>query len=263
MANIDPGQCIELLNSMKERHGDTFNAKPGRVLAFVGTTSAPDACAQVFPRRIVEIGGSEKEVQLTLQGVLPAELKAGERVTASLVDLATYQGYQLKTRELGPYEDSSALIQRGDGRTTITCRFVYTVHHSPNTKTFFERVPGATIAREMKGVRAAMVGVGVGVNISPRFVFHFETTDALHLYWGEGHMNKTAANFSKNRCLAVAIVDLRTHAGIVLRGQGRPLEAQENPAAQAQVQRGFDSGSWGVPSSVVDFVAKGMEGVGV
>ncbi len=242
------------LQTLMTRHTRYFGAKPERLLTFVGTTSRPGSTADLCARPIVSVQSDGADgVDVVIQGQLPRELQMQERLTVSIANLSKFTGFQFKTRELSPAVREHQLFQTEGRQTRIHARFVYTVHESPNTKAFFDRVPMAEITREIKGTRYALVGIGCNVNISPRFAWQVDSDpDAVRLYWGDGYLNKTAANFAKNQSLSVLAVDLGSFDGVLLRGEGRACVAEERTVAYAAVLEGFRSGNWGEPNLFVE-----------
>lgn len=252
-------QVIQFLDDVRVTHSAALGGSPPRILAFVGTTSKPGTPLTVAVRPLVRVsaGATAERVDVKLRGAMPRALTSGERVTAILTNLKKFKGYQVKTAELTMARAEDDLLTSDGTTTTLRGAFVFTVHPSPNTKVFFERVPFDDVEAQASEVRHAILGLGPGANLSPRFLWRHGLEDGqLRLYYGDGHLNKTAANFAKNRILTLAVVDLATGSGYALEGQGRPLvEANDHPAHR-EVVEGFASGQWGEPSSIVEVVCE-------
>jgi len=253
MEPAEVSSTLHFLEEQSHKHSAFFSATPRRILALVATTSQPRCHAKILVRRLAGLSGSDHQIDLTVEGGLPTNLAPGDRVSASLVNLRTYDGYQLKTREVSPAARYDQLVTTEGGRSTIHSSFVYTIHHSPNTKEFFQRIPTADIERHARNVRYALIGVGPNVNVSPRFVWFYRSElGKVHLYWGDGHLNKTAANLGKNLSVTVAILDLNTFRGRSFRGIGKRFSSAEDPETWKSIEVGFSSGNWGTPSVTID-----------
>jgi hypothetical protein len=247
---------LHALATLEERHTHKFGTGPARVLAYVGTASQSSAHPTMFvcPLAALTRGRNEASVDVALRGVLPREPAMTELVTLHVADPAKFRGYQIKTQEMLPGRDKSALFDTAPPRkTVIHGERVFTVHHTPNTVAFFDRVPVDEIIADTTSVHHVIAGVGPGANISPRFIWHHELCgDRVRLVYGDGHLNKTAANFARNPHVTVAVIDLSTAAGYVLQGAGRRLTEADDRAVYRKVLDGFASGGWGVPAMVID-----------
>jgi hypothetical protein len=249
----DPGQVLSYLRTLQTRHTEYFSATSPRLLAFVGTTSRPGTRCDIFARPIVGLESAGNGVtDVVVRGQLPREVGPDECVTVLTANLREFTGFQLKTARIEPEMREQVLHETEGRQTRIHGRFVYTVHPSPNVTKHFESAPVAEIQRAIEGTRYALIGIGQEVNISPRFAWQVENCGSdVCLYWGDGHLNKTAANFAKNPSLSALVLDLQTFDGMLLRGEGQSFTSKDQPGAHEKVIRGFASGGWGDPALLV------------
>jgi hypothetical protein len=234
--------------------------KADKVLSFMGTTSRPGSWARLSVHRVLglEAGPSERDLRVRLAGELPLRPEPGECLTVHLTRLERYQGYQVKTRPLEG--DLAALVEPAEGGIAVKGSHLYTVHHSPYTLEFFERIPLEEVRDLVAGVRHAVVGVGATANVSPRFVFHHEVRGGrLALFHGDGLALKTYMNLKVNRQETRLVVDLDDWRGWVLRGTVEEIAPASAPVAYEKVVAGFAAGSWSRPSRVFRFVADALE----
>lgn len=236
--------------------------KAAKVLAFMGTTSlyGSRAAVSVNPVRRIEPGPTPRELRIGLGGPLPRPPNRGECVTAHITRLEQYQGYQLKTRALGPGVTEADLYETSGGVTVVKGAQIYTVHHSPYTLKFFESVPYEELRTIVGDVKYALVAVGETANISPRFVFHHEVEgDQLSLYHGDGLALKTYMNLKANKLETRLVLDLDDFSGFVLRGAVEEFQPHQHPEAYERICAGFSAGSWGMPSRVFRFIPDRIE----
>jgi hypothetical protein len=235
-----------------------------KVLSFMGTTSRPGSHARVSIHRVygAEPGGSDRELEMRLAGPLTERPQPGQCLTVHVTRLEQYQGYQLKTRALAPGDESQLFVEEG-GQVRVKGYQLFTVHHSPYTLKFFERVPFEEVRDLLAGVRYALCAVGETANLSPRFVFHHEVKDGrLCLFHGDGLALKTYMNLKLNRQETRVLVDLDEFRGFALKGTVEEFSAKDHPLAHEKVRAGFLSGGWGRPSRTFRFVAETVEPIG-
>lgn len=236
---MDEMQRIDDFFSLQaDAHLQVFPVVPrGTVIGFLGTT-ATGAAPTIGVNRIVEVQEAEKGVGVTLvlDGGIPRTPVRGECVAACLVDLARYRGYQVKT---GVADDGPIADAKG-GKTTLVCKSVYTVHHSPNVLNVFERVPFAELRKDLAATDHAAVVIGQRANVSPRFIFHRERSgDVLRLFHGDGLVHKTYLNLQKNLSVAYLVCDLKTHRGFALTGTCEECAPDASGEGPARVRTGF------------------------
>jgi hypothetical protein len=176
-------------------------------------------------------------------------------VTVHLTRLEQYQGYQVKTRALGPGVAGTDLMERSEGGTVVKGAQIYTVHHSPYTLKFFESVPYEELQAIVGDVKFALAAIGETANLSPRFVFHHEVEgERLALYHGDGLALKTYMNVKANKLETRLVLDLDDFSGFVLEGAVEEFQPHQHPEAYERICAGFSAGSWGMPSRVFRFV---------
>jgi len=235
----------------------------GQVLAYMGTTSRPGTRARVSVHRLrgVAPGGAPHQLDIRLAGPLPLQPQEGECLAVHLTRPERYQGYQVKTAPLGA-AGMAALLQPDGDELTVKGQQLFTVHHSPYTLRFFERVPFDEVRDLCAEVRHALCAVGETANLSPRFVFHHEVRDGqLLLFHGEGLALKTWLNVRRNPLEARLLLDLDEGRGFVLRGLVEEFGQAEHPVAWAQVVAGFAAGGWGRPSRCFRLAVDAIEAV--
>ncbi len=228
-----------------------------KLLTFLGTTSQAGTRATmgICPIVALEEAGGGKELRVRLRGALPRMPRRGECVSVHVTNVSQYQGYQIKTRAVDPDSPSTA-YELVAGDTLVKGAQIYTVHHSPYTLKFFEQIPFEEVQQLVGGVRFALVAIGEGANISPRFVFHHEEQGGrLVLYHGDGLALKTYANLKANRQETRLLLDLDDFSGYALQGTLEEFQPQQHPVAYERICLGFTSGNWGKPSRVFRFVA--------
>ncbi len=246
---------------LREQRGRQASRFPGlaaeKVLAFMGTTSRPGTFAACSVNRLVRLerGASPQDLRIVLSGALPRPPGPGECVSVHLTRVERYQGYQVKTRALGPGAAEADLWERGPDGLVVKGAHIYTVHHSPYTLRFFENVPFEDVVDTVSGLRCALVAVGETANLSPRFVFHHEVRDGkLLLFHGDGLALKTYMNVRVNRSETRLVLDLDDHTGFALRGTVEEFAPHQHPEAFERICQGFTAGSWGRPSRVFRFL---------
>ena len=251
---------LKFLEEQRVRQAAHFpTVKYDKILSFLGTTSQPGQHATVSPLLLggVEPGPVASEMRVMLRGALPRPPARGECITVHMTRISQYQGYQLKTRPLAAAGSDEALYQqKGPDELWVKGHQIFTVHHSPYTMKFFEQIPFEEVRQTIGGVRVALVGVGENANISPRFIFHYESRlDRLVLYHGDGLALKTYMNLKVNRQTTRLVLDLDTFEGFTLWGTVEEFAPHQNPEAYDKICGGFTAGNWGKPSRVFRFVA--------
>jgi hypothetical protein len=257
---------LSFLEEQKAKQAPHF---PGlsapKVLAFMGTTSLPGTFAACSVNRLVRLerGTAPHHLRIVLSGALPRPPAAGECVSVHMTRVERYQGYQVKTRALGPGAGAADLFEPTAGGLVVKGAQIYTVHLSPYTLRFFENVPFEEVAETVSGLRCALVAVGATANLSPRFVFHHEVRDGkLLLFHGDGLALKTYMNVRVNRSETRLVLDLDDATGFVLRGTVEEFAPHQHPEAYERICQGFTAGSWGRPSRVFRFAPDTFERIG-
>ncbi len=251
---------LQFMAEQNERQAPHFPlVKCDKVLSFMGTTSQPGthAALSVVPLSKLEPGAAGSEMKVHLGGPLPRPPGRGECITIHVTRLEQFQGYQIKTKALTAPGNERALYEEpGPGDLVVLGHQIFTVHHSPYTMKFFEQIPYEEVEQTVGGVKFALVGVGETANISPRFIFHYESKlDRLVLYHGDGLALKTYMNLKANRQVTRLILDLDTFEGYSLRGTIEEFAPHQHPEAYDKICQGFTAGNWGKPSRVFRFVA--------
>jgi len=261
----DLAGVVGFLEGQKAKHAARFpSVRAETVLSFLGTTGRAGSWARVSIHRLVGVkpGAGASELEVSLDGALPTLPEPGDCLSVHLTRLAQFQGYQVKTRACGE-EGAAALFEQGDGRLLVKGAQIYTVHHSPYTLRFFERIPFEEVRDLTGGLTHALVAVGPVANLSPRFVFHHEVKDGkLHLFHGDGLALKTYMNLRHNRQVTRLILDLDEFRGYALRGLVEEIPPGANPVAYEKVVAGFAAGNWSRPSRVFRFVVDAIEPAG-
>jgi hypothetical protein len=233
-----------------------------KVLAYMGTTSAPGTHAACSVNRLVRIepGSAAHDLRIVLAGALPRPPGPGECVSVHMTRVERYQGYQVKTRALAAGGAAAELVEPAREGIRVNGAQIYTVHHSPYTLRFFENVPFEEVADTVAGLRCALVAVGPTANLSPRFVFHHEVKDGkVLLFHGDGLALKTYMNVRVNRSETRLVLDLDEDSGFLLRGVVEEFAPHQHPEAYERICQGFTAGSWGRPSRVFRFVPESFE----
>lgn len=241
-------------------HFPTVRAE--KVLSFMGTTSLAGSRAAVslHALRGISPGPTPRELRIELAGALARAPQRGECVTVHVTRLEQYQGYQVKTRAIGPGVAEADLVEAGPAGLVVKGAQTYTVHHSPYTLKFFESVPHDELQELVGGVKVAVVAVGETANLSPRFVFHHAIEDGkLALYHGDGLALKTYMNLKSNTKESRLVLDLDDFAGYVLPGTVEEFQPHQHPEAYERICAGFSAGSWGMPSRVFRFVPEAFQ----
>jgi hypothetical protein len=168
----------------------------------------------------------------------------------------------VKTRPLAAAGTEGEVLEEAGDALVVKGSQIFTVHHSPYTLKFFENVPFEDLKETVGGVRYALVGVGETANLSPRFIFHHEVEGGrVALYHGDGLALKTYMNLKANRNATVAVLDLETFEGYLLRTVIEEFAPHQHPEAYDRICEGFSSGSWGKPSRVFRWVPETIERV--
>ncbi len=253
----DQRSFLDFLERQRPRHAARFpTLKVDQVLSFMATTSlaGTHAVISAHPLQKVERGSAVRELRITLGGALPRPPVRGECLSVHITRVEQFQGYQVKTRALGPRTGEADLIQPVPGGMAVKGTQIYTVHHSPYTLQFFENVPFDEVAETVAGLRYALVAVGENANVSPRFVFHHEVKDGkLVLFHGDGLALKTYMNVRQNRSETRVVLDLDDYTGFALRGTVEEFAPHQHPEAFERICQGFQAGGWGKPSRVFKF----------
>jgi len=256
--NSDVRTLLDFLDAQRVKQAPHFpTVKFDKVLTFMGTTSLPGTHASVAILGVkrLEAGASPSEMRVHLRGRLPRPLARNECITVHVDRVEQYQGYQIKSRPLAGAGSEEQVFRATGDDLLVEGRQIYTVHHSPYTMKFFEQIPFEEV-QTIGGVKNAIVAVGEQANISPRFVFHYETRlDRLVLYHGDGLALKTYMNLKANRQETRLVLDLDTFEGYALRGTIEEFAPHQNPEAYDRICQGFTAGNWGKPSRVFRFVA--------
>jgi hypothetical protein len=254
---IELKAVLEFLEEQRERQAPHFSTmKFDKVLSFLGTTSLPGSYAAlgIVPLLRMEPGALPSELTVHVAGPLPRSPTRGECITVHVTKVSEYQGYQVKTR---PFTGSGPPLFETPSPDDLAIHGsqIFTVHHSPYTLKFFERIPFDEVSGTVGGARYALVGVGEQANISPRFIFHWESKqDRLVLYHGDGLALKTYMNLRANRQVTRLVLDLDRFEGYALRGSVEEFAPHQNPEAYDRICLGFAAGKWGKPSRVFRFV---------
>jgi hypothetical protein len=253
----DPRSFLAFLEKQRAKHASHFpSLKVPMVLGFMGTTSRAGtfASCSVHPLRRLARGPSTGELRVTLAGALPRPPRGGECVTVHMTRVARYQGYQVKTRALAAGAPGTDVVEATPEGLVVKGAQIYTVHHSPYTLQFFERVPYEEVEETLAGLGHALVAVGETANLSPRFVFHDEVKDGkVLLFHGDGLALKTYMNVRQNRNETRLVLDLDDFTGFALRGVVEEFAPHQHPEAYERICQGFQAGSWGKPSRVFRF----------
>jgi hypothetical protein len=223
-----------------------------KVLSFMGTTSLAGTHAAVGVNRVLGLEAvGERELRVHLSGGLPRPLGPGENLTIMLVVADRFQGFQVKTRPVGLDGATGDLVEQTPSGIVVKGSQIYTVHHSPYTMKFFERIPHDEVLATVGKVPFALLAVGETANLSPRFIFHQEARMGRPvLFHGDGLALKTYMNLKSNRQEVRLVVDLDTFAGYALKGTVEEFQPQQYPEIYERICQGFQSGNWGKPSRV-------------
>jgi len=244
---------LTFLDRQRERQASHFPtvAFP-KVLSFMGTTSLAGTHAAAGVNRVLGLQAvGEQELRVRLAGALPRLPGPGENLTILLVDPDRFQGFQVKTRSVGLDGATGDLVAEGPEGVVVRGTEIYTVHHSPYTMKFFERIPHDEVLATVGKVAYALVAVGETANLSPRFIFHHESKMGRPvLFHGDGLALKTYMNLKSNRQEVRLVVDLESFAGYALRGTVEEFQPHQYPEIHERICQGFTAGNWGKPSRV-------------
>jgi hypothetical protein len=249
---------VSFLDEQRARQAAHFpTVKYDKVLTFMGTTSLAGTHAAVGVNRVVRLeAAGHQELRVHLGGSLPRLPTRGECVAVHITNVDQFQGFQIKSRALAAPENMGDLLEPREGGTLVRGSQIYTVHHSPYTMKFFERIPHEEVLQTVGSIPFALVAVGETANLSPRFVFHHEVKlGRVVLFHGDGLALKTYMNLKSNRQESRLALDLDTRTGFVLQGTVEEFQPHQHPEAYDKICRGFAAGSWGKPSRVFRFVA--------
>jgi len=244
---------LAFLDEQRQRQAPHFPTVPfPKVLSFMGTTSLAGTHAAVGVNRVLGLQAvGERELRVRLAGALPRLPGPGENLTVLLVDPDRFQGFQVKTQAARAGGAAGDLVEEGPEGLVVRGSQIYTVHHSPYTMKFFERIPYDEVLATVGKVAFALVAVGETANLSPRFIFHHETKMARPvLFHGDGLALKTYMNLKSNRQEVRLVVDLETFTGYALRGTVEEFQAHQYPEIHDRICQGFAAGNWGKPSRV-------------
>ncbi len=254
---------LTFLDAQRARQAPRFpSVKSEKVLSFMGTTSQAGTHAAVSVNRVrrLEVAGSQ-ELRVHLAGALPRPPLPGECISVHITHVEEYQGYQVKTRALAGAA-TAELFEADAGGLVIRGSQIYTVHHSPYTMKFFERIPFDEVLRTVGSIPCALVAVGETANLSPRFIFHHEVkAGRLALFHGDGLALKTYMNLRANRQETRLVLDLDGWSGFALKGTDEEFQPHQHPEAYERICAGFAAGNWGKPSRVFRFVADSWQPV--
>jgi hypothetical protein len=249
---------LTFLDEQRERQASHFpTVKHPKVLSFMGTTSLAGTHAAVSVNRVARLeAAGQRELRVHLAGALPRLPTLGECVTVHLSNVDQYQGFQIKSRALAAPEGMGELLEEVPGGVVVRGSQIYTVHHSPYTMKFFERIPHDEVLQTVGGIPFGLVAVGETANLSPRFIFHHQERMGRPVFFhGDGLALKTYMNLKSNRQETRLVLDLDAWSGFSLRGTVEEFQAHQHPEAYDKVCQGFVAGNWGKPSRVFRFVA--------
>ncbi len=253
--SVDLQSVVDFLEEQKVKQVPHFSTVPiEKVLSFMGTTGQLNSYASVSVHPLVRLEpeGNGSSMTIELRGDLPRPPEPWQCLTVHVTNVPQFQGFQIKTHSADPGTPASELYEKtAEGGLRVKGTHIYTVHHSPYTMKFFEQIPYDEVQETLAGVRAALVGVGVQANISPRFIYHWELRDGrLSLFHGDGLALKTYMNLKINKRETRAILDLDEYAGFQVRGVVEEFPPHQHPLAYEKISRGFSAGNWGKPSRV-------------
>jgi hypothetical protein len=251
-------ELLAFLDEQKARQASHFRTVTfDKVLSFMSTTSVAGTYAGVGVRRLVRLeAAGEQELLVHLAGGLPRPPAPGECVTVHLTRVEQYRGFQVKTRPLPDAAAVAAALSEEGGVLRVRGSQIYTVHHSPYTMKFFERIPYEEVLETVGQVGHALVAVGETANLSPRFIFHHEEKMGRPvLFHGDGLALKTYMNLKLNRQETRLVLDLDTWRGFALKGTVEEFQPHQRPEVYEKICAGFAAGNWGKPSRVFRFVA--------
>ena len=245
---------LDFLEEQTVKQASHFPALPcGQVLSFMATTSRPGvhASVSVNPIRALAPADSGSGLEVHLQGPLPRPPTEGECITVHVTRVENYQGYQIKSLPASAGGVADALYLQDRDELVVKGTQIFTVHHSPYTMKFFEQIPYEEVDQIVGGGKCALVAVGELVNISPRFVFHYELEHGrLSLFHGDGLALKTYVNLKSNRQETRLLLDLDLFSGYALEGTVDEFSPHQHPEAYQRICEGFSAGDWGKPSRV-------------
>lgn len=256
---------LTFLDDQRARQAPHFpTVKYEKVLSFMGTTSLAGSYAAVSVNRVRKLeAAGQRELRIHLGGSLPRPPQAGECVTVHITHVDKYQGFQVKTRPLLGDAGLSELLETGPDGLVVRGAQIYTVHHSPYTMKFFERIPFDEVLQTVGSIPCALVAVGETANLSPRFVFHQEVKlGRVALFHGDGLALKTYMNLRSNRQETRLAIDLDTWNGFALKGTDEEFQPHQHPEAYERICQGFAAGNWGKPSRVFRFLADSWQPIG-
>lgn len=139
-------QVVHLMERLLPVHSPWMGKFGNRkVLTFVGTSSSSGQPPTVRPRAFVGLESADEEVQVVLGHGLTRAVQPGESVAVSLVNVHTVEGFQLK----GDADAGRTPVSNRGQQAVVGARRVYTVHHTPNTATPFDRAPTPSPPRSM------------------------------------------------------------------------------------------------------------------
>jgi hypothetical protein len=250
-------QIITFLEKQVKTNESFFNIAASKCVGFLGTSPESGTFTKLFPRKILNTRKSENSyyMEIVTEGSINYPLKKGETIAVSITDIKTFSGYQIKEGEFLKEKSKS-------GQDVIEVKYVYTIHHTPNTAIKFETIPYDDVIQLAKKNVICILGIGASPNISPRFVCHFSNDNGkLKLFYGNGFMNKTYANFIKNKKVSIFVPDLNTMTGFVFFGEGKNIIPESNPEASEKVKALFSAGGWGEPRHITELSVESWEAV--
>jgi len=258
-------ELLAFLDAQRARQAPHFpTVKFDKVLSFMSTTSVAGSLAGVGVRRLVGLeAAGERELVVRLAGPLPRPPGPGDCVTVHLTRVDQYRGFQIKTGPLPDAAAAAAAVTEEGGVLRLRGSQIYTVHHSPYTMKFFERIPHEEVLETVGQVSHALVAVGETANLSPRFIFrHEERTGRPALFHGDGLALKTYMNLKLNRQETRLVLDLDTWSGWALKGTVEEWQPHQRPEIYETICAGFAAGGWGKPSRVFRLVADSWAPIG-
>ncbi|MFN8575841.1 MAG: pyridoxamine 5'-phosphate oxidase family protein [Candidatus Sericytochromatia bacterium] len=229
---------------------------PDKALSFLGTSPEKGEYVKMCPKKIELVKKSENNLHLDIEfkGKLPFKNSDGD-ISVSIPNLKTFTGYQIK---------EGSIINNDSSNDIVQVKYAYTIHHTPNTSLKFDKPPYEEIIEFAQNNDFSIVAIGKSPNISPRFICHFtEDNGVIRLYFGSGFMNKTHANYIKNKKVSLFIPNLDTLSGYVFFGEGKNIEAKDNEVAYNKAHELFTKGGWGTPRQVTEVTVEKYEKVGL
>lgn len=246
-------RLVEFLQALQHRHAKLAPAFGPCLLSFVCTCGAPGRAPATFVRRLKGIRPSPipSGLEVLLEPELPIELKPRECISVSFIRPDLVQGFQVKTVPHLAWAGGGSAVELKSTASVLTGQQVFTVHHTPHTANFFEKVPFDEVRELLSSVSYGVAAVGEDANVSPRYVLAWElVSDGLVLFHGDAKINKTHLNLRKNPVERRVVIDLDTLRGYAMQGTISELKREENPVTFDRVQSAFLAAGYGAPTRV-------------